>query len=146
MTEFVSKPSELMKDFLSAGIFIVSVIIMFVSTNGLRTGFRVVNKHVGRMVSATSLPATVKDMLPQELAKLLQSQTRDQYQIVDVREADELQTVALPDKNVIHLPLSSAGTWSTEIMDGKILDNTKPTICLCHHGVRSFRMAAFLSK
>eukprot|EP01031_Cornospumella_fuschlensis_P028895 gene28895-34869_t len=113
--------------------------------HGFRTGVRAVNKQGGRLAGASSLPATIKDMLPLELAKLLKSENREQYQIVDVREADELQLVSLPDKNVIHLPLSTASTWTTEIIDGKILDNTKPTICLCHHGVRSFRMASFLT-
>lgn len=135
-----------MKSVWSADLFIVSFVMVLAGIYGFRTGIRIFNKQAGRMLSATSLPATVKDMLPQELGKILNSQSRHQYQIIDVREANELQMVSLPDKNVIHLPLSTAGTWSTEILQGKILDSAKHTICLCHHGVRSFRMASFLSK
>ena len=47
--------------------------------------------------------------------------------------------------DVIHLPLSTAGEWTNKVTDGDILDSEKPVLCLCHHGMRSMRVATFLT-
>jgi len=36
---------------------------------------------------------------------------------------------------VLNLPLSTASEWSGKVETGIMLDPTKPTICLCHHGI-----------
>ena len=50
----------------------------------------------------------------------------------------------LPYDDVVNLPLSTAAEWSGKVETGMMLDPTKPTICLCHHGMRSMRVAQFL--
>ncbi len=85
-------------------------------------------------------------MVPKELQVILTSKDRHRYQIIDVREDYELQIAKLPDKDVIHLPLSNAPDFIPEIMEGEKLDKSKPTVCICHHGARSLRMCNFLGK
>eukprot|EP01033_Poteriospumella_lacustris_P011345 gene11345-8067_t len=87
----------------------------------------------------------VLNMTPTELAKILNDKSlRAQYQIVDVREDSELH-VALKDKDVIHLPLSQSNVWAEEIIEGSAsLDKDMATVCVCHHGMRSKRVADFL--
>ena len=72
--------------------------------------------------------------------------TRRLYQIVDVREPNELQAASIKGADIINLPLSTAPKWTSEVTDGDILDKSKPTICLCKAGVRSMKMAMFLTQ
>jgi rhodanese-related sulfurtransferase len=62
------------------------------------------------------------------------------YQLVDVREPQELALVKLP--NFINLPLSEHADWSPEIYTR--LDKDLPTFVLCHHGMRSAQMCQWL--
>ena len=34
--------------------------------------------------------------------------------------------------------------WSPEVASGALLDPARPTVCLCHHGVRSGQVAQWL--
>lgn len=90
--------------------------------------------------------ASVLNIYSKELKEILgDNGKRSQFQIVDVREADELIVASLPDKDVIHLPLSKSDVWAEEIIEGtSALKSDKSTICVCHHGMRSKRMADFL--
>lgn len=88
----------------------------------------------------------VKVMNVVKLNEILKSSTRINYQIVDVREKHELEIAALPDKNVIHLPLSENAKWTPKLVKGELLDKTKTTLCLCRSGARSGMFADFLSK
>jgi rhodanese-related sulfurtransferase len=81
-----------------------------------------------------------------EFGSIVKSDLRDNYQIIDVREANELQMVALKDSNIKNLSLQTAGDWTSKVEQGLLLDSTKPTICLCHHGMRSMRVAMFLKQ
>ncbi len=62
------------------------------------------------------------------------------YQLVDVREPQELAIAKLP--NFINLPLSEYADWSSQIYTR--LDKDLPTFVLCHHGVRSAQMCQWL--
>lgn len=91
----------------------------------------------------------VYPMSPQTLQEILRDKAvRDLYQVVDVRESAELAAVSLPDPGIIHLPLSSSHVWVDRVKNGTIegLDSKKPTVCVCHHGVRSMQMAMFLAQ
>ena len=79
-----------------------------------------------------------------ELENIIKSDLKDNYQIVDVREPNELEMVSLPECGIVNLPLASSENWAPQVAEGKILDKTKPTICVCHHGMRSKRVATFL--
>jgi rhodanese-related sulfurtransferase len=65
----------------------------------------------------------------------------DNYQLVDVREPQELAIVSLP--GFIHLPLSESARWTAEI--DTILDRDLEIFVLCHHGVRSAQMCQWLN-
>jgi rhodanese-related sulfurtransferase len=92
------------------------------------------------------MSAAVKRMNVQKFDEILKSGARSRYQIIDVREKAELDAVSIPGDDVIQLPLSEANTWSQEVLDKKLLDPEKPTLCLCHMGVRSMQVASFLCK
>ena len=77
---------------------------------------------------------------------LTATDTRRLYQIVDVREPNELAAASIEGADIINLPLSTAGEWSDDVKDGKILDKSKPTLCLCKVGMRSMKMANFLTQ
>eukprot|EP00981_Chlorochromonas_danica_P011393 scaffold3993_cov161-Ochromonas_danica.AAC.7 len=68
------------------------------------------------------MASTVRDILPAELKRIITSDAKNLYQIVDVREKNELTTVALPVEGVIHLPLSESDTWANQILNGEVLN------------------------
>jgi rhodanese-related sulfurtransferase len=85
---------------------------------------------------------SIRQMTPQELHALLEDDAAaSAYQWVDVRERAEHALASLPRFELY--PLSEAATWADTITDA--LDVDKPTVVLCHHGVRSMQMAAFLA-
>ena len=61
--------------------------------------------------------------------------------VLDVREAVELRTASVtPDGfELIAMPM---GTVPARLAE---LDPSRPIACLCHHGMRSQRVAAFLA-
>jgi rhodanese-related sulfurtransferase len=76
----------------------------------------------------------VKEMSVEELkAKLDKGESP---LIIDVREPWEYQIVHLP--NVTHIPMNSVPARMGE------LDKTAETIIMCHHGSRSWNVAAYL--
>ncbi len=66
----------------------------------------------------------------------------DDLQLVDVREPDELALASLP--GFIHLPLSQFSRWGDSIHS--LLEADKETAVLCHHGMRSAQMCAWLAQ
>ena len=57
--------------------------------------------------------------------------------LLDVREAEELAIVAM--EGAVHIPMGEIPSRSIE------LDPDRPIICMCHHGMRSAQVAAFLA-
>ncbi len=82
-----------------------------------------------------------------ELAALAAQASADGKPLVllDVREAweHELATLQLPDARLRHLPLSTLAVAPGEI---DLLDRLQRVVCVCHHGVRSAQVAAFLQR
>jgi rhodanese-related sulfurtransferase len=68
-------------------------------------------------------------------------QQGEPLQLVDVREAQELELAAL-DQPVIHLPLSRSQEWLDQIP--ALLDRQRPVVVLCHAGMRSWQFASWL--
>jgi rhodanese-related sulfurtransferase len=66
--------------------------------------------------------------------------------VLDVREAWEVQTAAVPDAQavhgyrLVHMPMRSVPARCTEF------DRHQPVACLCHHGARSMQVAYFLEQ
>ena len=68
-------------------------------------------------------------------------QQDEPLQLVDVREAQELELAALAQP-VIHLPLSRSQEWLDQIP--ALLDRQRPVVVLCHAGLRSWQFASWL--
>ena len=62
--------------------------------------------------------------------------------VLDVREPWELQTASVTAQGfeLLHIPMGSIPQQLAT------LDPDRPVACLCHHGVRSLRVAAFLDQ
>eukprot|EP01036_Dinobryon_divergens_P037759 gene37759-49461_t len=117
-------------------------LIFFVQPDLVRLGLNI-PVHIESRASSANLPAlTLKTISVQDFGKILQGDSRSLYQIVDVREPDELLSLSLQGNDVINLPLSKFEEWEGNILD--ILDRDKPTLCLCKSGKRSSRFATFL--
>ncbi len=60
--------------------------------------------------------------------------------VLDVREPWELQTASVSAEgfDLLTIPMGSVPERLAEI------DASRPVACLCHHGMRSLRVAAFL--
>lgn len=61
--------------------------------------------------------------------------------VLDVREPWELQTASVRADEGIELVAIPMGELTSRLSE---LDPTRPVACLCHHGARSLRVAAFL--
>ena len=97
-------------------------------------------------IARRSMSMEVKRMEVPQFGKILKDEsTRSLYQIIDVREVNELDVAAIPGADIINLPLSTSNDWAPKIGSGELLDKSKPTLCLCHHGMRSMNMANFLT-
>lgn len=82
-----------------------------------------------------------------ELGELLATATidpsaLDDVQFIDVREHWEVDTAAIPQFKTNVLPLSTFQEWAPRI--SSLLDPSKETFVLCHHGVRSMQASKFL--
>ena len=62
--------------------------------------------------------------------------------LLDVREAWEvaLGAIRLVGAQTLHMPMNEVPTRLAE------LDPAQPVVCICHHGVRSAQVVAFLSR
>ena len=62
--------------------------------------------------------------------------------VLDVREAWELQTASVTpaDFELVAIPMGEIPARLAE------LDPARPVACLCHHGMRSLRVAGFLDQ
>lgn len=78
----------------------------------------------------------IQEIKAQELKELLDKQ--EDFQLVDVREDFEYQLVKLPHSTWI--PLRHLPERMSE------LDQNKKTVVLCHHGMRSYQAALYLSE
>ncbi|MEN9206734.1 MAG: rhodanese-like domain-containing protein [Gloeomargarita sp. GMQP_bins_120] len=61
-------------------------------------------------------------------------------QVLDVREWWEVERACLP--GCLHLPLSEFALWSPQIKE--LLDPAQEVVVVCHHGVRSAQVGAWL--
>ncbi|MGQ9864772.1 MAG: rhodanese-like domain-containing protein [Pseudanabaenaceae cyanobacterium] len=82
----------------------------------------------------------IPEVSPQELAAVLANPPQAAPQLIDVREPDEVALVSLPGFAV--LPLSQFAQWAPTIATD--FDPHGETWVLCHHGIRSAQMCAWL--
>lgn len=77
----------------------------------------------------------------EELAQRLQSGAREELQLVDVREPEEVAIACIEGFDI--LPLSQFADWAEQIPTR--FDPHVETLVMCHHGVRSAQMCQWLS-
>lgn len=82
-----------------------------------------------------SIPSVTVTELADRMA-----QAKDQIQLVDVREPEEVAIASID--GFINLPLSQYAEWSGQIQSR--LDPDIETFVLCHHGIRSAQMCQWL--
>jgi rhodanese-related sulfurtransferase len=82
----------------------------------------------------------MKQLAVQDLCALMGS--HPETLLLDVREPWELEqaVIRLPGAAFRHIPMGLVPHHLAE------LDRAQPIVCLCHHGVRSQHVAAFLSR
>ena len=61
------------------------------------------------------------------------------HTVLDVRQPEELELCALP--GALHIPMGDVPARLEEL---RALDPSVPLVVLCHHGVRSLRVALYL--
>lgn len=109
--------------------------------------FRFLKTPLTASTRAVSTAAdAVKHMRPVEFAEILKSPQRNTYQVVDVREPNELVTARINDDSILNVPLSGSATWTTESLQTLGLDKSVKTIFLCRGGVRSLKAATIAGK
>jgi len=77
----------------------------------------------------------VQPITPAELG--LRLEAGDGLVVLDVRENEELEICRL--EGAVHIPMSELSVRLPE------LDPERPTVCVCHHGIRSASVAAALA-
>ena len=86
-----------------------------------------------------SASSSVQAISVKQLASRL-DECADSLQLLDVREPQEIDIVAIDGFQVI--PLSQFSEWAPQLMS--TLDPHQETIVLCHHGIRSAQLCQWL--
>ncbi|MGV3742298.1 MAG: rhodanese-like domain-containing protein [Burkholderiaceae bacterium] len=73
-----------------------------------------------------------------QLAEWLQDESRVKPVLLDVREPWEFQTCHIA--GALPMPMQTVPARQEE------LDPDAPIVCICHHGMRSMQVAAFLER
>jgi rhodanese-related sulfurtransferase len=76
----------------------------------------------------------VEPITPLELKRRLDA--GDELVVLDVREHEELEICRI--EGAVHVPMSELSVRHIE------LDPERPTVCVCHHGIRSASVATAL--
>ena len=111
----------------------------------------IVNRIANRSMSSTVKQISVEDFSKIVHHAKIQARSEagvagagSRVQIIDVRESNELSLASLPEGIFTHLPLQNSHVWAQDVVSGKLLDSSVATYCLCHHGMRSQKVAQFL--
>ena len=68
----------------------------------------------------------------------------DAFIWLDVREPHELSAAAIPDPNVVNVPLSVLAQQQTAALPTAAQDKDAEIVVFCHHGMRSAQVVAWL--
>ena len=80
----------------------------------------------------------MQSICPSELAQWLADPTREKPLLLDVREPWEFEICHIQGSQLI--PMNSIPQKISE------LEKEESIVCICHHGMRSWQVAAFLEK
>lgn len=84
----------------------------------------------------------IDHLRPAQVADWLSSHDPGRALVLDVREPWELQTASVAGQGfeLVAIPMGEVPARLEE------LDPARPIACLCHHGMRSLRVATFLAQ
>jgi rhodanese-related sulfurtransferase len=68
----------------------------------------------------------------------------EKFVLIDCREANELNYAKLPDDKFLLLPLSTLAEKQLEAIPEEIADKETPVVIMCHTGVRSAQVTAWM--
>ncbi len=85
-------------------------------------------------------PTEIRQLSPSEAARRIAELGSEHLQLIDVREPQEAEVAAIAGFRLV--PLSAYADWADSLTEE--LDPQRPTIVLCHHGMRSYRMCQWL--
>lgn len=80
----------------------------------------------------------MRQLTPTELNAMLQAPSGERPVVIDVREPWELELARID--GATHLPMGEIPARIQEI------DPAHPTVVICHHGVRSLQVVAYLQR
>ncbi|MEM8717162.1 MAG: rhodanese-like domain-containing protein [Cyanobacteria bacterium P01_A01_bin.3] len=129
-------------------VMLGSVVALSLALTGAYTARAVQSRWYDRIESAEFRRTDVSSMqgLPTisatELQTLLEASADGEIQLIDVREPRELAIANLNHLGFQNYPLGSYEQWESSIIDE--LKPGVPTYVLCHHGIRSAQMTAWL--
>jgi rhodanese-related sulfurtransferase len=84
----------------------------------------------------------IPEISVQETAQKLKN--GEDFILLDVREAWELERARLPGEPVIHAPMSQLARQGIYALPAEVTDKTQDIVVICHHGVRSAEVTAWL--
>lgn len=87
-------------------------------------------------------PFGAPEVTVQEIAR--RRRADETFVWLDVREADELATVAIPDPQVTHVPMSRLARERTACLPADAQAQDAEIVVFCHHGIRSAQVVAWL--
>ena len=82
----------------------------------------------------------IAQISPTELAHRLKLGSKEELQLLDVREPEEVAIACIQGFDI--LPLSQFAEWADEIQTR--FDPHAETLVMCHHGIRSAQMCQWL--
>jgi rhodanese-related sulfurtransferase len=89
-------------------------------------------------------PHTVPEISVQELDRKLKA--GEKFTILDVRETWETDLVHIQDERVALVPMSSISEQAENAFPEELRDPQTEIIVICHHGVRSAKVTAWMQQ
>jgi rhodanese-related sulfurtransferase len=86
--------------------------------------------------------SSVPEISVQEFAR--KTANREDFIVLDVRETWELARAQLKNAKVIHAPMSQLSRQGVHALPEEVLDKEQEIVVICHHGVRSAEVTAWL--
>jgi rhodanese-related sulfurtransferase len=87
-------------------------------------------------------PYSVPEISAQELAQKIKA--GEKFTIVDVREVWETEMASLHDERVVVVPMSKVSQEGQAAFPEETRDPQAEIVVMCHHGVRSADMTAWM--
>lgn len=89
-------------------------------------------------------PYNVPEISAQQLAQKIKA--AEKFTIIDVRETWEIELASINDERVAVVPMSKVSEDGENAFPEALRDPQAEIVVMCHHGVRSAKMAAWMKQ